>query len=70
MFLNNVFIIQTKVPLPQVSVTLADIGYPVYPLWFYCSKNLILFDFPMFRFWAYLMKVIPGKRRTELISMF
>ena len=26
---------------------------------FYCSQNFNLFGFPIFRFWAYLMKVIP-----------
>jgi hypothetical protein len=29
-FLDNVIIIKPKVPLPQVLVTFADFGYPVY----------------------------------------
>ena len=29
MFLNNVIFIKTKVPLPNVQVTLIDFGYPV-----------------------------------------
>jgi hypothetical protein len=27
-------------------------------IWFYCSQNFELFCFPIFRFWAYPMKVI------------
>ena len=30
----------------------------------YCSQTLKLFDFPISRFWAYLMKVIPETRRV------
>ena len=45
--LNNVIITKAKVLLPQVYVTLADFGDPVYALWFACSKNL--FGFPTCR---------------------
>jgi hypothetical protein len=31
-------------------MTLADFGYPVKALWFYCSGNFILFGAPIFRF--------------------
>ena len=41
---------KTKVLLPQAWVTLADFGYPVYALWFYCSQNFKLFRFSIFRF--------------------
>jgi hypothetical protein len=40
-------------------VTSAEFGYPVLVLLFYCSQNFKLFGFPIFRFWSYLMKVIP-----------
>ena len=33
-------------------MTLADFGYSVYTLWFYCSGNFKLFGFPIFRYWA------------------
>jgi hypothetical protein len=29
-------------------MTLADFGYPVKALWFYCSGNFILFGAPIF----------------------
>ena len=64
-FLNNVVIDKTKVLLPHVSVTLADSGYPVQALWFYSSQHPKLFGFPICRFWAYLMKVIPETRRAH-----
>jgi hypothetical protein len=57
-FLNNVIINRTKVFLPQAYLTLDDFGYPVYALWFYGVHNFKLFGFSIFRFWAYLMKVI------------
>jgi hypothetical protein len=47
------------------SPELADFGYPVYTLWLYCSQNFKLFGFLIFRFWAYLMKVIPETRRAH-----
>ena len=31
----------------------------------YCSHNLKLFGYPIFRFWSYLMKVIPETRRAH-----
>ena len=34
---------------------------------FYCPQNVKLFDFPIFRFSAYLMKVIPETRRAHSI---
>ena len=37
------------------------------PFRFYCSQNFKLFGFPIFRFWAYLMKVIPEMRRAHYI---
>ena len=51
---------------------LADFGYPVQNIWFYCFQNFKLFGFPIFRFWAYLMKVIPKNASCELnlISTF
>ena len=58
-FLNNVFINRTKILFSQAYVTLAEFGYPVLVLLFYCSQNFKLFSFPIFRFWSYLMKVIP-----------
>ena len=45
-FLNNVIINKTKVLLSQAYLTLAD----------------LLFGFPIFRFWPYLLKVIPETR--------
>jgi hypothetical protein len=54
-----------KIILSQVYVTLADCGYPVYALWFYWFQNFKLFAFPIFRFWAYLVKVIPETRRAH-----
>jgi hypothetical protein len=30
--------------------------YSMLGLWFYCSQSFKLFGFPIFRFWAYLMK--------------
>jgi hypothetical protein len=41
-------------------VTIADYGYPVI-----AKKNFKLFGFPIFRFWAYLMEVIPETRRAH-----
>jgi len=31
----------------------------------YYTQNFKLFGFPIFRFWAYLMKVIPETRRVH-----
>ena len=39
--INNVLIIKIKVFLLQTQVTVADIGYSVYALWFTCSKTLL-----------------------------
>jgi len=50
LFLNKVIINRTKVLLPQALVTLADFGYHVYALWFYCCENFKLFGFSIFRF--------------------
>jgi len=36
--------------LPQACVTLADLDYSVYALWFYCTQNIKLFGFPIFQF--------------------
>jgi hypothetical protein len=33
--------------------------------WFYFPQNFKSFGFPIFRFWAYTMKVIPEARRTH-----
>ena len=63
-FLNNIIINKTKVLLLQAQVTLADFGYFVYALWFYCSQSVTLFDFAIFQFWSYL-KVIPETRRVH-----
>jgi hypothetical protein len=58
-FLHNVITIKVKVLLPQVNVTLANFGYPVYTLWFYCSQGLLNYlVFQYFDFEPYLMKVI------------
>ena len=40
-FLINVFIIKTKVIVPQAQVTVAYFGDPVQALWFTCSKNVL-----------------------------
>ena len=56
---------KTKVLLPPAYVTIADFGYPVQALWLYCSPKFNLFCFPIFRFWAYPMKVIPKTRRAH-----
>jgi hypothetical protein len=53
-FLSHV-IINTKVLLHHVYVILADFGYPVYAILFYCSHNFKLLRFVIFLFWAYLM---------------
>ena len=42
----------------------------VMALWFYCSKNLKLFVFPIVRFWVYLMKVIPETRRVHKLDIY
>jgi hypothetical protein len=34
-------IIKTNAQLPQIYVTLADFGCPVYVHWFYCSQRLL-----------------------------
>jgi hypothetical protein len=44
---------------------LTAFGYPVLVRWFHCSQNFKLFGFPIFRFWAYLMQVIPETRRAH-----
>jgi hypothetical protein len=62
--LNNIIINKSQVLLPQALMTFTNIGYPVYALLFYCSKNLKLFRFPIFRFLAYLIKVIPETCRV------
>jgi len=46
-------------------MTLADFGYPVYILWFYCSQNFKLCGFTIFQFWACPVKVIPETRRAH-----
>ena len=46
-FLNNVI----KVLLYQAYMTLADFGYPVYALWFYCSQ--IIFKYLAFQSFDY-----------------
>jgi len=53
-------------------VILAGFGDPVWALWFYCTQSFKLFGFPIFRFWAYLMKVIPKNASCALnfISTF
>ena len=62
--LNNIIINKSQVLLPQALMTFINIGYPVYALLFYCSQNLKLFRFPIFRFLAYLIKVIPETCRV------
>jgi hypothetical protein len=47
------------------SPDLADFGYPVYAFDFIAPKNLKLFGFLIFRFWAYPMKVIPETHRAH-----
>ena len=64
-YLNNVIINKTKILHHQAEVTLAAFGYPVLVRWFHCSQNFKLFGFPIFRFWAYLMQVIPETRRAH-----
>jgi hypothetical protein len=64
--------------LGPLVLLLPDFVYPIYALWFYCSQllaipfiwfycshNFKLFGFPIFRFWAYLMKTIPEARRAH-----
>jgi hypothetical protein len=46
-------------------VTLADFGYAVSTLWFYCSQNFEIFGFPIFWFLVYFIKVIPETRRAH-----
>jgi hypothetical protein len=58
-FLYSVIIDKTKAPLPRAYMTLAEFGYPVYAISFYWSQNFKLFGFPNFRYWVYLMKVVP-----------
>ena len=60
-FLNNESIIKTKVLLPQAynsRFLRSYLGSLVYLL----ANFFKLFGFPTFRFWAYLMKVIPETR--------
>jgi hypothetical protein len=64
-YLNNVIINKTKILHHQAEVTLTAFGYPVLVRWFHCSQNFKLFGFPIFRFWAYLMQVIPETRRAH-----
>jgi hypothetical protein len=35
-----------------------------------CRQNFKLFSFPIFWFWAYLMKVIPETRRTTKFEIY
>ena len=49
------FFTKFKDLLPQAYVTLADIGYPVILL---LPRIFELFSCPIFRRWAYLMKII------------
>ena len=58
-FLNNVIINKTKVLLLQSRVTLADFGFIV-------SKFFNYFAFQIFRFWAFLIKGVPERRRAHL----
>jgi len=64
-FLNNVIINRTKVLLPQNIGDLSKYWLSCLALWFYCSQKFKLFGFPIFRFWAHLMKVIPETRRPH-----
>jgi hypothetical protein len=67
-FLNNVIIIKTKVLLPQAWVTLAKcVRSSLGPLVYLLRNFLILFGFPDFRLWEYLMKVIPETRHAHWI---
>ena len=55
-FLNNESIIKTKVPPSSIGdLSRIYVGTLIYLL----AKPLKLFRFPTFRFWEYLMKVIP-----------
>ena len=52
---------KTKIILPQVYVTLADFGYPIKDL--SCFQIFFKsFGFPVFRHWAYLVKVFRETR--------
>jgi hypothetical protein len=64
---NSSDVLNYKVLLPQTWVTVADFGYPVKALWFYCSQNFTLFGFQIFRFWEYLVKVIPETHHVHYI---
>jgi hypothetical protein len=61
-FLNPVFIIKTKVHLPQASYVIANFSYSVYTLWFSSSQfKFFLFCHQIFWLWSFLMKVILQK---------
>ena len=47
-FINSVIIIKTKIHLNEALVTLPDIWYPVFVLWYYCSQRLIILAFQAF----------------------
>ena len=71
------FFLTDNISVTKDKLFSADFGYFVYALWFnysqiFCfsilslftesSQNVKLFGFPIFRFWVYLMKVIPETR--------
>jgi hypothetical protein len=61
MLVNNDLVISLmQIVKYIINVNLSCIG-------FYFSKNFILFGFPIFRFWAYLLMMILETRRTQYI---
>ena len=66
-FINSVIIIKTKMYLNEALVTLPDIWYPVFVLWYYCCQILLKLFWFSWSFWllAYLMNVIPETSRAH-----
>ena len=63
--------IKSKVIHPHSQVTIADYDYPVCVLRFTClQRHLILFSFPIFRFWAYLMTFSFQKRLNTKLNIY
>jgi hypothetical protein len=61
MLVNNGLIISlVQIVKYIINVNLSCLG-------FYCSQNFKLFGFPIFRFWAYFLMMIPETRRTQYI---
>jgi predicted glycosyltransferase involved in capsule biosynthesis len=56
----------SKVLLPYSEVTFADFDYPGFRHFGFLARKLFKnVGLPIFRLWAYLMRVIPETRRTH-----